>query len=247
MSYSRVFSVAPNQRGCVGGLIGKGGSKIRETKEATKAQIRYDQRQSQFVITGRVGQCDKAVASLSSQLATLMEKEIERQQRRTQSRFVPRRASARSGPTSSSTPKSRVSKPKKNGFQGLVADDGRTFEQVDAAAAAATAAAAAARRAAKVQKRQEIQDNQTTIGLVGVNWADMDSEDEDTEDSDMPTQSRYNPRDGISYGDWVPQVLTPAATELVHPERQLALGEDFVVAGKVYVKEADHDKTPYAW
>ena len=238
-SYTRVFSIAPNQRGCVGGLIGKAGIKIKETKSSTGAEIRFDKARSEFVVKGRVGACDKAIKSLSTQLADLMTREIERQQKRRDRPRYFHRAPQDTPPVS----KYQKPKAKPNGFAGLVSDDGRTFEQVETDAAASAAAAAAARRAAKVQKRQEIQQNQNQIGLVGLNWADMDSDDDEDEE-EMPTQTRYNSGDEVTYEDWVSTQKTNTTTQVQPCSSNVG---EFQIAGQIYVKAKDHDQKPYAW
>jgi hypothetical protein len=230
-------------------MIGKGGSKIRETKQTTGAEIQFDKRYSQFVVTGRVGACDKAIDSLSSQLAHLMEREIERQQRKAQRKFVPRRHHQTTSSPKTKT-KTKTSRPK-NAFSGLVSEDGRTFEKVEEDAAAEAKAAADARRAAKAKKQKDIQDNQNSLGLVGITWGDSiapwdDTDDEEDDVVNPPSQPRYNRRDGISFEDWQSEqksTAAPATSQI--PAHRLELhaksGE------QKHIKEKNHDQKPYGW
>jgi len=81
--YTETFSISPAERGCVGGLIGKRGARIQQTRESSGTKrIYYEQTKSQFVIVGTPSAVRRAKQDLQTQLSELLVKQDEHAARR---------------------------------------------------------------------------------------------------------------------------------------------------------------------
>ena len=124
--YTETFSISPHQRGCVGGMIGKRGAKLQETRETSGAKrIYYEQTKSQFVIVGTPSAVRRAKQDLQTQLSELLVKQDEyasRQEERATKFYV--RGPERSAPAT--TPVSR----RQNMFTALTDKSGVNIEEV---------------------------------------------------------------------------------------------------------------------
>ena len=189
-SYRQTLSIAPDQRCFVGGLIGKGGSKIRQTKEDSKVKnISWNLQKSQFEITGGVKACGRAFDQLTSQIAELMDKQIQYESRRYN-------RTLRYNTTFSPSPEMPVKQASvRNGFTALVASSGLTVEE--------ESRKETERLAEKARLREERRLNALSQpkSLVGVNWGDLDS-DEDDDDEPLNSGPRYSPTDTSSFDVW---------------------------------------------
>ena len=143
--YTETFSISPQQRGCVGGMIGKRGAKLQETRESSGTKrIYYEQTKSQFVIVGTPSAVRRAKQDLQTQLSELLVKQDEyasRLAKRSPEFYV--LPSVRTG--SDTTPVSR----QKNMFTALTDNVGRNIEEVQREKAT---------EAATVQRRKDAED-----------------------------------------------------------------------------------------
>ena len=125
-TYTQNFSIGPKDRQFVGSLIGKGGSNLTFTKDTCGvSSIRYDNRQSQFIIKGGVRACERATKLLAEKLEKLINNPI----------HYAKKSVMKLHNLTSETPspkqKSATKSKKKNLFECLVSDDGRTVEEVE--------------------------------------------------------------------------------------------------------------------
>ena len=173
------FHIAPIDRQFVGGLIGARGSKIKSTVSATGVQrISYDQRRSLFEITGGARACERALDEMSKQLSELISKKIQSSAKSSGIKYKKSRPAKETA-----LPKTKVTQSKKrNPFEALIAEDGRTTEEIEEEKRRIKMEL----KEKKKQKKQKLENERKFI-VGGISWADeldMNSEDEEDDDEE---------------------------------------------------------------
>lgn len=174
------FHIAPIDRQFVGGLIGARGSKIKSTVSITGVQhIRYDRSRSLFEITGGARACERALDEMSKQLSELISKKIESSAKKSGIRY--KKTHNKPTPTFKEVNKTTKTK-KRNAFEGLVGEDGRTTEEIQMDIEKQKQLIKEQKQQAKRDKKHKIQEERNFI-VGGISWADeFDSDISDDDD-----------------------------------------------------------------
>ena len=176
------FHIAPIDRQFVGGLIGKSGSNIKSTVSKTGVQrIYYDRPKSQFTIIGGARACERAINEMSKQLSELISKKIENSAKK--SGIIYKKTHNKPTPTFKEVNKTTKTK-KRNAFEGLVGEDGRTTEEIQMDIEKQKQLIKEQKQQAKRDKKHKIQEERSFI-VGGISWADdLDSDISDDDDEE---------------------------------------------------------------